>query len=244
MPFNPAYGLLMIAGIAVSAIVWRRVTRGSRIPLMVIVGGLIGAVLGAKLAYFAVELPLRWNAPHFWENVLLGRTLLGGLLGGYLGVEWGKRVCGYAAPTGDSFAIAVPLGIALGRIGCYLNGCCQGSLCDAAWYAVRDAAGAWRYPAALTEAAFHLNAAGLFAALLWTGRLRGQLFHVYLIGYGVFRFASEYWRDTPRIAGAFSPYQALALAVFVFGVWKYWERRTLRILTAGGAAGGAAVGKG
>jgi prolipoprotein diacylglyceryltransferase len=91
MPTNPAYGLLMIAGIAISAIVWRRVTRGSRIPLMVFVGGLIGAVLGAKLAYFAVELPLRWDAPHFWENVLLGRTLLGGLLGGYLGVEWASE---------------------------------------------------------------------------------------------------------------------------------------------------------
>jgi phosphatidylglycerol:prolipoprotein diacylglycerol transferase len=108
---------------------------------------------------------------------------------------------------------------------------------------VRDAAGAWRYPAALAEAAFHLSAAALFAVLLLKGRMRGQLFHLYLIGYGVFRFVSEYWRETPRIAGAFSPYQALSLVVAVFGVWKYCERRASGILPTGGAAGGAAAGE-
>lgn len=238
---RPAYGLLMIAGLIASAIIWRRATRIQRIPLMVFVGGLIGAIAGAKLAYFLAELPFRWSEPHLLENVLLGRTLLGGLLGGYLGVEWGKRVCGYAQPTGDSFAVAVPIGVALGRIGCYLHGCCQGHVCGAAWYATQDASGAFRFPVALTEAGFHLLAAATLAILASTGRFRGQLFHIYLIAYGLFRFATEFLRETPRIDDRITTYQILAMGIVLFAGWRYWKRRPSRILPAGGATGGPPV---
>jgi len=54
----------------------------------------------------------------------------------------------------------------------------------------------------------------------------GQHFHVYLICYGVFRFAHEFLRDTPRIGERLSGYQLLALGVAAFGVAAFLRRRT------------------
>ncbi len=221
---NPAYGILMIAGIVISAMLWRRTDRSRNIPVLVFVGGLIGAVVGAKLAYLLAEWPFHIGLPGCWIDALVGRTLLGGILCGYAGVEWGKWQSGYTAPTGDSFALVAPVGIAVGRIGCFLNGCCLGRVCGRAWYAVADTQGLPRYPASLMDAAFQI----IFVAIAWFAYrrqiLRGQLFHVYMIAYGTFRFVHEFYRATPRIAGVFSPYQILALLIVIVGAWRFVAR--------------------
>lgn len=55
--------------------------------------------------------------------------------------------------------------------------------------------------------------------------LAGQHFHLYLIAYGLFRFAHEFLRATPRMASPFSGYQLAALAVAVLGAWGFVRRR-------------------
>lgn len=218
----------MILGFAASAWIWSRTTRGRSVPALVFMGGIIGAVLGAKLAYLLAEGWMAWGAPGFWPNLLVGRTILGGLLGGYAGVEWGKAQMRYAAPTGDLFALATPLGIALGRVGCWLQGCCLGRVCEPAWYAMTDGQGHSRLPASLMEAGFNLLFL-LVAAVLYRRRaLPGQLFHLYLMAYGLFRFGHEFFRDTPRILGPLSPYHILALCVLTLGAWRYWQRQRSR----------------
>ena len=52
---------------------------------------------------------------------LARRELLGGLLGAYIGVEVTKKLVGIGESTGDQFAPAVALGLAIGRIGCFLT---------------------------------------------------------------------------------------------------------------------------
>ncbi len=226
MPTNPAYGLLMIAGIIASALVWQRRTRTQPIPLLVFVGGLIGAIIGAKLGYFLCELPFRLHEPNLLLNILLGRTILGGLLGGYLGVEWGKKLSGYTQPTGDTFALAVPIGLAIGRVGCWLQGCCLGRQCTNAWYAMTDTQGVTRFPVAPAEIVFQLTFATCAWLLYRRGQFRGQLFHIYLIAYGTFRFITEFYRDTPRLGGGLTSYQLLATALVVFGLWGFAQRQT------------------
>ena len=54
--------------------------------------------------------------------------------------------------------------------------------------------------------------------------MRGQHFHLYLIGYGAFRFAHEWMRATPKIAGVISGYQFAALACVALGVWGFRRR--------------------
>jgi len=56
------------------------------------------------------------------------------------------------------------------------------------------------------------------------GSLRGQHFHLYLIGYGLFRFAHEFLRATPRFGFGFTGYQIAALAVAGLGVWGFVRR--------------------
>ena len=54
--------------------------------------------------------------------------------------------------------------------------------------------------------------------------LAGQHFHLYLIGYGLFRFAHEFLRATPRVGPGFTGYQVAALAVAALGVSGFIRR--------------------
>ena len=49
---------------------------------------------------------------------------------------------------------------------------------------------------------------------------RGQLFHLYLLCYGIFRFWHEFHRATPKWFGEFSGYQLGALALIALGLWR------------------------
>jgi phosphatidylglycerol:prolipoprotein diacylglycerol transferase len=218
------YTWLMLAAILGSAIVWTRFVPKNRKLLFVYFAALCGAFLGAKIIYLAAEGWMRWNDPNRWLHLATGKTIVGALLGGYAGVEYAKRSIGYREATGDWFAALVPFSIILGRLGCWLHGCCLGMICDSAWYTINDPRGIARWPAVQMEIAFNLVAAiclGIFRA---RKILPGQHFHIYLIAYGIFRFAHEFFRNTPRILGPFSGYHFAALAVCALGAIRFAQR--------------------
>ena len=223
------YGWLMLAGIAVSAFFWTRLARRDDRLLIVYVAALVGAFLGAKLAYLAAEGWKDIGHPDMWLRLATGKSILGALLGGYASVELAKRWVGYRSVTGDWFAMIAPLGIILGRVGCWLHGCCLGHACEPAWFTVRDAKGVERWPAVPVEILFNAVMLISFAVLRRRGYLAGQHFHVYLIAYGVFRFAHEFFRDTPRLVAGFSGYQFIALALVGFGIWAFRRRAMIRL---------------
>jgi phosphatidylglycerol:prolipoprotein diacylglycerol transferase len=214
------YGWLMLAGIAVSIVFWTRLARRDDRLLLVYVAALVGAFLGAKVAYLLAEGWRDFGTPDMWRRLATGKSILGALPGGYVAVELAKRWTGYRGVTGDWFATIAPLGIAVGRLGCWLHGCCLGRLCEAHWWTMRDAAGLARWPAAPVEIVFNLAMVAVFFALLKSGRMTGQHFHLYLISYGLFRFGHEFLRDTPRGPGGLSGYQWIALSVVAFGWWR------------------------
>lgn len=224
-PPSFAYGWLMLAGIAVGAVFWSRLARRDDRLLLVYVGALIGAFLGAKLAYLIAEGWRDFGRPDVWLRLATGKSILGALPGGYAGVELAKRWVGYRKVTGNWFALIAPVGIMLGRIGCWLHGCCPGRTCEPAWFAVRDGSGVWRWPAIPAEILFNLAMLACFLVLRRQHRHAGQHFHAYLIAYGLFRFGHEFLRDTPRMAAGLSGYQAIALAVAGFGWWAFRKRR-------------------
>jgi phosphatidylglycerol:prolipoprotein diacylglycerol transferase len=223
------YALLTIAGILVTAALWGRITTGrdggpphdARLTIVYFCG-LFGALLGAKIAFLLAE---GYAYRHDWLALLSGRSITGGLLGGYLAVEIGKRVMRYPGTTGDVFAIVVPVGLLLGRVGCIFAGCCPGAACDPHWWTMVDADGVHRWPAAPVEMLF--NAGFLVWAVIATraSLLPGNRFHVYLIAYGLFRFGHEFLRDDARISGAIGGYHLIALAMAGFGAWRLAERR-------------------
>jgi phosphatidylglycerol:prolipoprotein diacylglycerol transferase len=67
------------------------------------------------------------------------------------------------------------------------------------------------------EFLFNALMLGVILILRWRRILPGQHFHIYLMAYGIFRFAHEFLRDTPQILGPISGYQIAALGVASLG---------------------------
>jgi phosphatidylglycerol:prolipoprotein diacylglycerol transferase len=222
---STAYGWLMLAGIFTSIFLWSQMIKRDDRLVLVYVAALAGAFLGAKLVYLGAEGWLHWHDPNRWVILATGKSVTGALLGGYLAVEIAKRLLGYRGTTGDWFAVIVPVGIVLGRIGCILNGCCLGRACEPSWFTVNDANGVARWPAALVELLFNALMLGSILILRRQKILPGQHFHIYLMAYGLFRFFHEFLRETPQIVGPVSGYQIAALAIFALGAAGFAMRR-------------------
>jgi phosphatidylglycerol:prolipoprotein diacylglycerol transferase len=124
----------------------------------------------------------------------------------------------------DAFAPAVALGHALGRLGCFFNGCCYGTPTTCA-LGVKFPAGHLMHdipvhPTQLYEVAGNL--ALMVGLLVWERRQRfaGQVWWMYVTSYGVVRLVVEYWRGdyAERMFGLFSAGQVVAAAMVVTGL--------------------------
>ncbi len=188
------------------------------------VGALVGAVVGAKLGMVLFE-PASSMAALLGRALsfdFTGKTVVGGLFGGYAGVELTKRLVGVTHSTGDAFAVALPLAQALGRVGCLLHGCCWGAVTSAPWAVHLH--GADRHPVQLLEAGLLV----VLATWLWRIRLRplpsGHLFRRYLVGYAVIRFVMQLLRADPvRVIGPLDAVQWLCLLAAVGFSWLIWR---------------------
>jgi phosphatidylglycerol:prolipoprotein diacylglycerol transferase len=193
---------------------------------------LLAAIAGAIVGAYGLELPadlLHWTAPpppgRGGDAMPLGgRTVLGGLLGGWLAVEFGKRRLGVRPPTGDGFALPLALALGCGRLGCLSAGCCAGEPCAPAWWAHVDAAGQTRVPVQALEAAFHFAAAAVLAVTVRRGRRRGTALAGYLALLAVVRFLLEGWRQNPAVLAGLSYYQLVAVPLFLLAATTWWMR--------------------
>jgi phosphatidylglycerol:prolipoprotein diacylglycerol transferase len=217
------YSATLLAAIVLSGWYWFRLARRDHRLFLLYLGALFGALAGAKLGWLFVEGWREVGQPYFWLALATGKTILGGLLGGFLTVELLKPALGCRQPTGDWFATVIPLGIAMGRVGCLRQGCCAGVTWNG-WCALSDRLGVTRWPAVPVEIAFNLSAAAVFFTLRRRGIWPGQHFHLYLIAYGLFRFVHEWLRSTPRDFGPFTGYQILALGCVAVGAIGFARR--------------------
>jgi phosphatidylglycerol:prolipoprotein diacylglycerol transferase len=222
--FSGVYTAILIGGILGSIAFWRKLARGDGRLLPVYIGALIGSFAGAKIVYIAAEGWLHYGKPDFLLQLATGKTILGALLGGYIAVEFVKRQVGYSAPTGDWFAMIVPVTIGLGRFGCMAHGCCLGAPTNSTWCSLSDSTGIFRWPIAPMELGFNVIAVCTFALLRARGAFPNQHFHLYLIAYGAFRFLEEFVRDTPRLFIGLTGYHFAAAAVLVIGIVAFVTR--------------------
>jgi phosphatidylglycerol:prolipoprotein diacylglycerol transferase len=215
---SPIYALMLLVGIAWGAVYWFRESKKDVRVALIYAAGLAGAFAGAKIAFLLSEGWLHFHEPNRWMIWLSGKSIMGALPGGWLGVEIAKKVLGYREITGDQFAMLLPVPLILGRIGCLSAGCCGGIACSF---------GHW--PSVPVEVGFQVVA----LIFLWLMRknqwLKGQHFHLYLIGYGIFRFAHEFLRATPKPFLGFSGYQLLGLATAFAAILAYRKRARGRI---------------
>src|SRR5437868_1287749 len=141
------YGWLMLLAIAISLAFWARLAKRDSKLMVIYAAALAGAFLGAKVVYILAEGWGDFSMPDFWNRLATGKSILGALLGGYLAVEGAKRFFDYRKVTGDWFATIVPAAVAIGRIGCWMHGCCLGRVCETGWWGSKDREGVLRWPA-------------------------------------------------------------------------------------------------
>jgi phosphatidylglycerol:prolipoprotein diacylglycerol transferase len=216
-----SYAFFLMLGIFLAYQVHKREVRRlgfHREPrhIWVVVGALVGAAVGAKLgmALFVPPAELLDTFRDMLAFDFTGKTVVGGIAGGYIGVELTKKLAGIEFRTGDAYAVALPLAQGFGRVGCFLHGCCYGVAWDGPWAV--GMVGATRHPVQLYEAVLDLG----LAALLWSLRRRsyppGHLFRRMILGYALIRFAMEPLRGDVSIAvGPFTAVQLFCLVVAV-----------------------------
>jgi phosphatidylglycerol:prolipoprotein diacylglycerol transferase len=222
MPQRVAYASFMLLAAGVFLLARRCLPRAGRpaLPpgqqLILALAAFVGGTLAAKLP-FALATD-GWYRPEAW--VADGKTVTTALIGGYLAVELAKVALSIHIKTGDSFALPLALALAVGRWGCFFNGCCSGQPTDLPW-GVDFGDGVSRHPTQVYESLFHLLMAGALLTLMRRGLFRTHRLQLYLIAYGAFRFVTEYLRPEPEWLLGLTYYQWVAL-VLVVGPAVQW----------------------
>ena len=193
---------MMAAGVVFLIEKRRRGVTDPRIPYLVL-GALAGAAVASRLGTWAQHLDPTKNLS-LGEQLAFGNaSMLSALVGAWLGVHVAKRIVRYPLRTGDLFAPAVALAMAIGRFGCFFTER-PGTPTGAGWGIVLDAetaarvgspAGVPLHPSFLYEIAFH---AAAFAVIWFWLRHRdiaaGEILTLYIAAYGLFRFFVEFVR--------------------------------------------------
>ncbi len=161
--------------------------------------GAIGVILGGRIGYAlfydllnVINNPL--NLFKVWQG---GMSFHGGLLGVLIAIWLFGRKSGKSFfEISDFVAPLVPLGLFFGRIGNFINGELWGRVSDVPWAMVFPTGGPLaRHPSQLYQAL--LEGLLLFVILWWFSaktRPRAAVSGLFLLGYGSFRFAAEFFR--------------------------------------------------
>lgn len=168
--------------------------------------GIVGTILGGRLGYvlfykFGEYLTAPWKVFYVWEG---GMSFHGGFLGVVIAmILFARRRRRDWLQITDFIAPLVPLGLAAGRMGNFINAELWGRPADVSWAMVfPNVDGVARHPSQLYE--FALEGVVLFVILWWftqKPRPRGAASALFLIGYGVFRFGVEYTREPDSFLG-------------------------------------------
>ena len=211
------YGLMYLVGFGSAWLLGRwRITRGKshltqRDLEDLIFYGVLGVVAGGRLGYVLFYKPAYYLAhpleiTFLWEG---GMSFHGGLLGVLVMMFWLAHSRGYKFfEVADFVAPLIPLALAAGRLGNFINGELWGRVADPSlpWAMVFQGAGELpRHPSQVYQ--FLMEGLLLFV-LLWLyarkQRKEGQVAAAFLLGYGVFRFIAEFFREPDAHLGLLS----------------------------------------
>jgi len=199
----------------------------------------LGGVVGARGLYVILHPETIQSAGDIVRSWQGGNVFYGCILGGLTGslIYWYRRPFPFW-PVADAVAPAVAIGAAVGRIGCFLNGCCDGAVCSLPW-AVRFPAGSHAWvrqlnaglispgaPASLPVHPTQLYAAvagfvvlGLLLAHFPRRRRRGEVMALLMILYSLSRWPVEALRaDERAVFAGMTSSQNISVALLIFGL--------------------------
>lgn len=207
------------------------------ISLAAIFGGGLGARLIAALDHPAYYTTIgQQSLSYFFAHS--GKGIIGGIAGGYLAIVLTKRAFKYTRSTGDCYAPAIPLAMAIGRVGCFLSELPLGKPTDLPWgisvtesaaqhFATCPYCSGKMHPSMLYEIAFHLLAFALILRFRHLAVVQGDTLKIYLLAAAVFRFLVEFVRANPEMVGGFTGAQ-LALVPLTIPLIYYFVRQWRR----------------
>ncbi|MFA5095722.1 MAG: prolipoprotein diacylglyceryl transferase [Candidatus Omnitrophota bacterium] len=218
-----SYGLmLVIAFMAAAFIATREAKRTGVNPdtvfnLCFIV--FISGVIGARIFYVLANFPYYLRYPQ--EMIMLqkgGLAWFGGLILGTLsGLYYLKAKKLGVYRILDLLAPAVVIGQAIGRLGCFLNGCCFGK--ESAYGIFSPAHGAHLIPTQLYSSLFLVIIFIFLRYLQRRPHQEGAIFFTYLFLYSAKRFLIEFWRgDSPILAWGLTLFQFISIAIFLIAL--------------------------
>ncbi|MFQ4139022.1 prolipoprotein diacylglyceryl transferase [Nodosilinea sp. PGN35] len=213
----------------------RRSVKSDAIPLSqrssVVVGGLIGALVGAKILVLLQHVDLLGSDWRGWLLLgLQGKTVVGALLGGLIGVELTKKWIGLRRSTGDAFVFPLLVGTAIGRVGCFLTGLSDrtyGTVTTLPW-GIDFGDGLPRHPTQLYEVGFLIILGLLLAWHRQRGLPSGRLFQLYLVGYLSFRFVVDFLKPDFQPLLGLSFIQLACLLGVAYGL-RQLSRQTVTV---------------
>ncbi|EKE06487.1 MAG: hypothetical protein ACD_18C00347G0012 [uncultured bacterium] len=221
-----SYSFFILLGLIVGLIVYYILAKKekdlSEKSFYILIAGLVGGVIGAKLPILLINLPdIIKNFPDI-TYILAGRTITGGLIGGTLAIMYLKKKLNIKEKKGNLFAPAIALGIAIGRIGCFLRGCCYGIPTNLPW-GVNFGDNIARHPTQIYETIFMLI---MFPILLYKRKTAkpGYLFYLLMNSYFIFRFFEEFIRENPHYFGL-TLFQYISLIALVFINLKHLKEK-------------------
>jgi len=181
--------------------------------LLIMASGVIFFIIGYKLFALSLE-DWRYLIAEQELPATGKKTILGGLIGLIAGFQLAKYLLRFRRPVMDTLAVAIPISMAIQRVGCLMSGCCFGKPVELPW-AVSYSSHAPAYHVHLDQGLiqatdvsslsvhptqlYHIIFCLIIAWMVWKSRKRwkatgNQLLFAILL-YAVFRFFSEFFRD-------------------------------------------------
>jgi phosphatidylglycerol:prolipoprotein diacylglycerol transferase len=214
------------------------------LALFVFLGGLIGARVFYVIQYWGDRVRTVADVFKFWEGgIVLYGSIIGGTLTFFAYRIWRPFPL---RPALDSVAPALALGIAIGRFGCFLNGCCYGDVCGLPWAVTfPEPSPPWQahvnahlisagahaslpvHPTQLYSVIDGLVLVGLLLAFDPIRRRDGQVMALLMVAYPVTRFLIEHLRgDEAALFAGMTVSQTISLALLLCGLayWLYLAR--------------------
>jgi len=178
---------------------------------------IIGAIIGSRIGYLLFNPTSILDIFKFWEG---GLSFHGGFIGGTLfGFFYVKKNKLNFWEIADVVSPSIPLAQAIGRIGCFLRGCCYGIETALPWGI--NYLGETRHPTQI------YSSIALFLIFIFLSKQKykksfnGALFLTYIIIYSVFRFFIEFIRAEPRVLFGLTGAQIASIILFVIAIFIF-----------------------
>ncbi len=184
----------------------------------VIAAAAMGAVAGSKILYWLEDPQLTFVHRFDIAFLMGGKTIVGALVGALFAVEVMKLRLRITRRTGDLFAVPLCVGIAIGRIGCFLTGLddrTYGVATRLPW-GVNFGDGIARHPTQLYESAFVIALGIFFWRRSKQPHVEGDIFKMFMVAYFAFRLAVDFLKPDVRVFLGLSSIQLVSGGMLLY----------------------------